>query len=268
MIKPSTPWIRPLNRVTQPRLILFAFPHAGGGASSFHAWTRFVPADVALYAIQYPGRETRIAEVPVGSMQEMIPVLAQAITPFLQRPSIFFGHSLGAMVAFETVQFLAKQKAPLPQHLFVSAARAPHVPVWHEPYHKLPGEQFWQKLKELNGTPTAVFQHPEFKALFEPMLRADFALAETYFKPEPDPIHIPLTALAGMQDTHVALDDVLAWASHTTALFRHHHIQGDHFFIQAQAATVTSILLNYTYSVIGFKSRDQGGSANGLAKNL
>lgn len=258
MMIPSTPWIRPLNRVVQPRLILFAFPHAGGGASSFHAWARFLPADVALYAVQYPGRETRIKEAPVGSMPEMIPVLAQALMPFLQRPSLFFGHSLGAMVAFETVQFLAKQKAPLPQHLFVSAARAPHVPIWHEPYHKLPGEQFWQKLEELNGTPTAVLQHPEFKALVEPMLRADFALAETYFKPEPDPIHIPLTAFAGMQDTYVALDDVKAWAAHTTAPFRYHHIQGDHFFVQKQAAAVIPILLNHNYWVVGFKSQGQG----------
>ncbi|MCP5095183.1 MAG: thioesterase [Chloroflexi bacterium] len=246
MMSPS-PWIRPLNRVPQPRLILFAFPHAGGGASSYHSWTRFLPANVALYAIQYPGRETRINEPPVSSMQEMIPPLGAAIAGFLQRPFIFFGHSLGAMVAFETVKLLAQRDIMLPQHLFVSAARAPHVPVAHEPYHKLPSDQFWQKLEGLSGTPTAVLQHADFKALLEPMLRADFALAEAYIRPKLEPIHIPLTALTGMQDTYVVQDDVLAWASHTTAAFRHHQIQGNHFFPQSQAATVTSILLNYIH---------------------
>lgn len=238
-------WVRILKTTNYPRLHLIGFPYAGGGASAFHPWARFLPPHVALCAVQYPGRETRINETPYTQMQDMLPDLVEALTPFLTVPTVFFGHSLGAMIAYETVKQLERQAASLPQHLFISAARAPHVPMRHDPYHILPGTEFWQRIGEMGGTPTAVLHHPEFKALLEPTLKADFAVAETYQRPDRVPVRIPLTVFIGLLDTYVDVDDVLAWKPYTTAQFNAHRIQAGHFFLQDYAAMLTSIILSY-----------------------
>jgi medium-chain acyl-[acyl-carrier-protein] hydrolase len=112
----------------QARLRLFCFPYAGGGASRFRLWPDFLPPEVEVCAIQYPGREARLGESPFTQLSPLVQTLASALRLYLNLPFVFFGHSLGALACFELARQLRRQGQPEPLHLFVSGRRAPQVP--------------------------------------------------------------------------------------------------------------------------------------------
>src|SRR5262245_56015436 len=105
------------------RMRLFCFPHAGGGAAAFARWS--ILPDVCISAAHLPGRENRAVEPSLRTMTDLVIALADAIQPFLNRPYGFFGHSMGAVVAFELAQMLRERRLPQPKALYVSGARAP-----------------------------------------------------------------------------------------------------------------------------------------------
>src|SRR5262249_34355438 len=137
--------------------------------------------------------------------------LAEALRSRLNRPFAFFGHSLGALVAFELARRLQRHGGPRPLHLFVSAFGAPQVPSRPSFLHTLPDAEFREELLGLNGIPKAVFENNELMELLLPTLRADFAVCETYaFIPGP-PLSCPITALGGLGDKTVGVADLRAW---------------------------------------------------------
>ena len=233
------------------RLRLFCFPYAGAGASVFYSWPSQLPRDVEVAAVQLPGREARLAEKPYTGMKELVEKLYEVITPYLDVPFAFFGHSNGAIMSFELARLLRARGGPVPLHLFLSGRMAAHIPNRHDPIHALPEPQFSQELRRLEGTPEEILQNDEIMALVRPLLRADFSLAETYVYDPGPPLDVPISAYGGDRDLDVTVDDVHAWGEHTTAAFRPRIFSGGHFFLNTERPTVLHHLSRELADVTG-----------------
>jgi medium-chain acyl-[acyl-carrier-protein] hydrolase len=214
---------------------LFCLPFAGGGSAIFHAWRAHLSADIELAKIQLPGRETRLREKAYTRMAALIEALTQALLPWLDRPFAFFGHSMGALIAFELSRALRRQHGMSPCHIFVSGFRAPQLPPPEE-VTGLPDAHFIERMRQYGGIPELVFQDPELLEIFLPILRADFELLDTYaYQPE-EPLDCPLTAFGGDHDPKVSADKILAWQTQTAGEFTSHILPGGHFFINESQA--------------------------------
>ncbi|PON18782.1 putative thioesterase [Candidatus Entotheonella serta] len=217
---------------------LFCFPYAGGGSVIYHHWGAELPDDIEVCAVKLPGRENRLAEPPFVRIAPLVQALAKGLTPYFDRPFAFFGHSLGGFVSFELTHELWRQQRPTPVHLLVSAIRAPHVPSTISDIHDLPTPAFIDRLRTFQGTPEAILNDPGMMELIMPVLRADFAIAETYAQSTNVPLACPITALYGLQDDIVSEAALRAWQCYTRNLFTMHTFEGDHFFIHHARAEV------------------------------
>lgn len=237
-MKPSTVpaerWLAYREANPRARLRMFCFPYAGGGASAYRGWGASLPQEIEVCPVQLPGREGRLREQPFTRPEELIQAVTDALTPWFDLPFVFFGHSMGAMIGFELSRELRRRGRPLPLHLFVSGRRAPQLPTREEPIHALPEPEFIVRLRELNGTPEEVLQHAELMKLLTPLLRADFAVNETYVYAEEEPLDPGISAFGGLADTDVKREDVEAWNIQTRGRFRMRMMPGDHFFLHPQ----------------------------------
>jgi surfactin synthase thioesterase subunit len=230
---PPERWLAYREVKPHARLRIFCFPYAGGGASIFRGWTASLPADLEVCPVQLPGRESRLREAPFTQSEPMVNAVADALQPYFNLPFVFFGHSMGAAIAFELTRELRRRGQPQPAHLFVAGRRAPHLPAREEPIHSLPEPEFLLKLRELNGTPEEVLQHDELMRLLLPILRADFGVNETYTFTAEEPLEAGISAFGGLGDEDVNREDVEAWKEHTRGRFRARMLPGDHFFINS-----------------------------------
>jgi len=226
------PWISCRQLGPKTRLRLFCFPYAGAGALIFRTWSDGLPADVEVCPVQLPGRGTRLMERPFTQLSPLIEALAQALVPFLDKPFAFFAHSLGALVSFELARRVRRQYGVHPLRLFVSAGRAPQIPHRGPRIHTLPDKEFLMELRRLNGTPSELLGHEELMEIMLPVLRADFALYETYLYSTEPPLNCPITAFGGLQDHRVSDSDLEAWSAQTSVSFSKRMFPGDHFFLK------------------------------------
>ena len=228
-------------------LRLFCFPYAGGGAAAFRKWPASLPDSVALCGVQPPGRENRISEEPIADVHELVAQLLPSFVPWFDKPFVFYGHSTGGLVAFELIRELRRQQMPLPLHLVVSGARAPHIPE-PSPLHHLPKEAFIQELRRFSGTPDTVLENSELMEIYIPILRADLAVEENYTLKEAAPINIPITAIYGIEDEEAPKSVMAPWKRYTTDSFELIGLQGGHFFINTARKTFLSCLSRITAS--------------------
>jgi medium-chain acyl-[acyl-carrier-protein] hydrolase len=242
-------WLLPLSKGINPALRMFCFPYAGGGAQMFSGWPAQLPKDIEIFGVQPPGRGSRIGEPFIRKMSVMAEEVVQAILPLLNRPFIFFGHSLGALLSFEVTHRLQAVRARMPVHLFISGVGAPHLPPIAAPIYQLPDDEFMQKLREYNGTPPEVFDNVELLQFLLPILRADFEVADTYRCKSRVPIGSPITVLAGSDDRETPPDYVQAWRQHTSAVFRSEMFPGGHFFFQTCSDSFFRSLCSYVDQV-------------------
>lgn len=229
---PVTPWI--VRRRPRPRaaLRLLCFPYAGGGASIFRTWPDALPADVELWAVELPGRETRAKERPFQQLAPLVASLADAVAAHLPAPFAIYGHSFGALLGVSFAQELRRRSLGPPVHLFVSGRRAPQLPE-PSPMHALPDPQFLARLRLLGGIPDAVFAEPELMAYFLPILRADVAVNETAVAAPDEPLACPITAMGGLTDDRASTGELDAWRAQTRAAFDREMFPGGHFFLQS-----------------------------------
>jgi len=197
---------------------------------------------VEVMSVQLPGRGSRLNEPPFRRMNELTETIVNEVE---FRPTFaFFGHCMGALVAYEVTRTLRRRGLPLPERLFVSGFRAPHLPQRELPIHDLPDDEFLAEVDRRQGLPDEVRQDADLRAATLLGLRADYELLETYrYAPEP-PLPLPITAQAGTDD-HV--DDLAAWQQHTTVPLAVRRFPGGHFYLREQrdrvARTVSSTLL-------------------------
>ena len=212
---------------------LFCFPYAGGGASIFHSWRNGSLPEVQVCAIQMPGRESRISEIPYTDMTPLVEELGRAILPWLDMPYVFFGHSNGALVSFELVRLLRQANQRMPLALIVAGQDAPDCPHFRPPIAQLPEKEFLKQLKQLNGVPKDIESNAEIMELLLPTLRADINISETYRYVPEEPLDCPIMAVYGTHDPETDNESVLAWQRQTRKEFCTHNIPGDHFFLNS-----------------------------------
>jgi medium-chain acyl-[acyl-carrier-protein] hydrolase len=222
---------------------LFCFPHAGGGASAFRDWAALAGPGVQVCPVQLPGRESRAREPLVLSLAALAQQAALGLRPYLDMPFAFYGHSFGAVLAFEVARALRGSSSAGPAWLFAGGCPAPaRLRAADPPRHTLPHDAFLAEVVRLGGTPQAVLSSSELLDLVAPILRADFAALETYRHEPGPPLACPITVFGGLDDDQVRPDDLEAWREATRAGFEMHVLPGDHFFPRTSLAPLLELL--------------------------
>ncbi|SFV14432.1 thioesterase II family protein [Pseudoduganella namucuonensis] len=235
-----TPWLTRLCSGA-PRMRLYCFPYAGGGAEIYAGWHAALPG-VEICAVQLPGRGSRFGETPIDTLSELLAELAQLTSRDRSLPFAFFGHSLGALLAFELARYCRRHYLPLPQCLIVSGCDAPNQRKSGGALHTLPDDELIAALGRYNGTPPQVLANAELMALLLPAIRADFALGERYAYRLQPPLALPLSVYAGKDDTLLSPETVKGWSVETSETCRTQWFNGDHFFLHAQRDAVLEAL--------------------------
>ncbi|MEV4297126.1 thioesterase II family protein [Microbispora rosea] len=241
-------WIRRFHHEPNSRVTLVCFPHAGGSASFFYPVSDAMQSTMQVVALQYPGRQDRRQERPLNTIAELADESFAALRPLMDRPLAFFGHSMGATVAFEVAVRMKRELAGAPVTLFASGRRAPSR---HrvETVHQRDDESIVAELKNLSGTDARILGDLELLRMILPAIRSDYTAAETYrYQPGPA-LDCPIVALVGESDPKVTLDEARAWADHTTAGFELRTFSGGHFYLAEHRHAVINLISDQLLSL-------------------
>ncbi len=214
---------------------LFCIPYAGGSANLYRPWNAFLGEDVELCPLELPGRGHRIGEAPVTRLDRLVDVVADHVLARAEVPFALFGHSFGALLAFESARVLQACGAS-PAALFVSVHRAPHLPQREKPIHQLSDQDFLAEVVALGGSPPGFLDNTELIGLVLPALRADFLVSDTYQYRPGARIRCPVKAFSGVDDRLVRIAEVQAWRNHAAAEFRVQLFPGGHFYVHERPA--------------------------------
>lgn len=226
----TTPWIRRYHPAPGSTRRLVCFPHAGGSASYFHPVSaRFAP-EVDVVSLQYPGRQDRRREPLVDTIEGLADLVAAELLTLTDKPTVFFGHSMGAALAFETAWRLERHGAAAPRLLIASGRRGPTT-FRDESVHERDDNGVIEEIKLLNGTNSALLADEEILRMALPAIRSDYHAIETYRCEPGRTVSCPITAFTGDSDPRTTIDEARAWQDGTTGAFQLKVFTGGHFFI-------------------------------------
>jgi medium-chain acyl-[acyl-carrier-protein] hydrolase len=230
MTSPDQSWL-PRAPDAGAECLLFCFPYAGAGASIYRTWQACFPRALGVVPLQPPGRESRIREASFDDLDRMVEAVVDVLRPHLDRPFAFFGHSFGALVAFEVARALRQAGARPPSRIFASARPAPDAPV-ARCASSLPDDEIIAELGRDDGTPPSVLGDRELMQALLPAIRSDLALNESYaFRPEV-PLDVAFTVFGGTHDTIVQPETLCGWAGHSSRSCALQMFEGGHFFLR------------------------------------
>ncbi|MFG3258660.1 thioesterase II family protein [Streptomyces sp. NPDC048172] len=233
-------WIRRFHPAPEAATRLVCLPHAGGSASFYFPVSRALAPQVDVLAVQYPGRQDRLAEPCVESIADLADAVTERLLPWADRPLAVFGHSMGATLAFEVALRLEQRGITL-QALFPSGRRAPSRHR-EETTHLRDDAGLVQAVKELGGTESQMLDDEELLRAVLPAIRSDYRAAETYrYRPGP-PLSCPVYAMVGDSDPRASVDEVRSWGDHTEERFELQTYPGGHFYLNAQAPRVVDAI--------------------------
>jgi pyochelin biosynthetic protein PchC len=256
----SDEWVRRYRPAPTAAIRLVCLPHAGGSASFFLPVADALCPDVDVLAVQYPGRQDRRLDPMIDDLDTLADAVVAALLPWLDRPFAFFGHSMGATLAFEVSRRLEQGASPAPLHLFASGRRAPcrHR---DEDVHLGDDERIIAELKELSGTDTRVLGEEELLRMVLPAIRNDYRATETYrYRPGP-PLSCPITVLTGEDDPKTTPREARAWREHTTGPFSLLVYPGGHFYLAEHQSEVLDAITDRL--VVGLPGRTGGPGGTG-----
>ena len=189
--------------------------------------------DIEVCPVEFPGRGTRHRELPFNRLGSLVKTISRALVPFMDKPFAFFGGSVGAIVCFEIARWLCRYQGVSPIHLFVSGCGAPQIPDPALPIHGLPDQEFIKELSLLDGTPKEILECTELMQMMLPVLRADYAVHETYVYERQPPLDCPISVYGGIKDHTVSYERLLAWRDQTISTFKLKLFQAGHFFLHS-----------------------------------
>ncbi|WP_405966365.1 alpha/beta fold hydrolase [Streptomyces sp. NBC_00015] len=231
----SDKWIRRYHPAPDAPTRLVCFPHAGGSATFYHPVSRALSPEIDVVAVQYPGRQDRRTEPLVSSIEELANLIVVELEAWADRPLTFFGHSMGASLAYEVALRLEARGTTL-LGLFASGRRAPSR--WRdERVHQAGEEELLTELRNLSGTDPAVLGDAEILRMILPAVRSDYRAAETY-RPEPGRVGCPVVVMFGKDDPKVTEEEARSWAEHTTQEATFRLYDGGHFYLNSHAPQV------------------------------
>ncbi|MFD8330062.1 thioesterase II family protein [Streptomyces lydicus] len=233
----ANPWIHRYHPAPDAALTLVCFPHAGGSATFYHPVSRALSPQVEVVAVQYPGRQERYGEPAIDNLAELADRAHEALAPLAGRPLALFGHSMGAVVAFEVARRMERDAGAGPRALFLSGRRAPSC---RRGDRVSDGGDvaLIRELRLLRGTDPAMLDDPEIVEMILPALRADYRAIESHRCPPDAAVRCPVTVLTGDADPHTTVEEARAWSGHTTGGCDTEIFPGGHFFLADRSADV------------------------------
>ncbi|GIH80822.1 thioesterase II family protein [Planobispora longispora] len=230
------PWLARLRPSGDAAVRLICLPHAGGGAATFREWADDLPPGVDLCAVRLPARESRLREPPYTRMTDLVPVLADGLADgpdgAFDRPYALLGYCSGALVAYELAAYLIAAGRRPPELLAVCAFPAPAL-VEPTEVHRLPSDLLARHLRGLGIIPDAILADRDLFAMFEPGVRADYEVMETWRHGPRGPLPVPITVIGADADPSVTVEELRAWRADTTGRFTLRVYPGDHGFFTA-----------------------------------
>lgn len=230
-------WLYCLNSPEQPEHRLICLPHAGGAPTLFRQWPAALPDEIEIIGVQLSGRGSRLHEAPFERIQPLLQALMPVLRTELTRlqvqarvPVAFFGHSLGALLAFELVHALQADAIQL-SALFVSACHAPQQFPVEEKLHDLPRSELLAAVQRFEGIPRQLLAEAELLDMILPAFRADMAVYETYVYRQRPKLSVPIIACGGRNDVRVSPAELEAWREQAAGHFEQHLFEGNHFYL-------------------------------------
>jgi len=181
----------------------------------------------------------------------MVEALTPALRPHMEEPFVFFGHSMGAMIAFETARHLRRTYGFEPVHLFISGSGPPQLPRNGPPTYDLPDDKFTKELERLNGTPREVLEHSELLQLMMGQLRADFEVVQTYAYTSEPPLSCGISVFGGLEDSETNRERLARWREQSTGFFSISMLPGDHFFLHTAESLLCRLLSQRLHQIVG-----------------
>ncbi|MDQ1536614.1 MAG: hypothetical protein QOE58_1007 [Actinomycetota bacterium] len=222
-------WIRRYHPAPNSTSRLVCFPHAGGSASFFHPMSvRFSP-DAEVVSLQYPGRQDRRREPCIATIDELADLIAEQLRSLSEKPTVFFGHSMGAVLAFEVARRLEENGPGAPKAIVATGRRGPATQR-DEKIHLRTDDEIIEEVRLLNGADLTLLDD-EFIQMALPSIRNDYRAIETYLSDEGRTVSCPITVMTGDADPKTTVEEAGAWSEHTTGSFRVDVYKGGHFFI-------------------------------------
>lgn len=236
-IDPSQ-WIRRYGQAGNAARRLVCFPHAGGSASFFHPLALRFAQDADVVSLQYPGRQDRRREPLITAIDTYADQLTTVLASMPDVPTVFFGHSMGAVLAFEVARRLEDRGIDVPRSIIASGRRAPSTVRDDEQVHLRDDNGIIAELKLLNGTGAQLFGDDEIVRMAMPGIRGDYQAIETYSCAPGVTVRCPITVLVGREDPKATLEESEAWRGHTTGDFRLKTFPGGHFYLSEHQSAV------------------------------
>ncbi|GAA0401674.1 thioesterase II family protein [Streptomyces luteireticuli] len=233
-------WLRSFHPAPGARVRLVCFPHAGGSASYYFPMSASLAPDVDVVAVQYPGRQDRRNEPcidDIGQLADRIDEVLTADGLGSGAPYAFFGHSMGAVLAFEVALRRERRGEPGPVRLFASGRRAPGR-FRDERVHQGDDAAVIAEMRLLGGTDSRWLQDRELMAMVLPVLRADYRAVERYRAGAGARIAAPVTILTGDTDPRTSAEEADAWREHTSGGCAVSTFSGGHFFLEQHQSAV------------------------------
>lgn len=229
MTDQSDLWIRRLSSGLRSGPRVVCFPHAGGSANFFQPLARLLP-ELDIVGVLYPGRQDRRTEPCLPDIESLADAVYEALQPWTDRPTVFYGHSMGAVIGYEVAQRFQRDGRDVPLGLIASGRRAPSV--WREEtVHTRSDAEVLAEIRRLSGTASALLDDEDIVAMIMPSTRADYRAIETYRHPAGlAPLSCPVVAVTGLSDPRVSVEDARHWAEHTSGTFELRTAPGGHFF--------------------------------------
>jgi surfactin synthase thioesterase subunit len=231
------PWIVGRTAAGPSAVRLLCFAQAGGSAGAFAAWRGVLPAGLELLPVELPGHGTRRAEAAPRTMAALAGAAVDALRGELDAPYALFGHSFGALVAYELAREIRRRGLPAPRGLLLSGTRPPHIPVPDTPHgrmHLQDDAALTQWLRRTNGLPEELLRHADYVRVVLETVRADATLTARYLggpHGPPEPVDCPLHVMGGLADPVVRPAELEDWADYEGLDLTLTLYPGDHYYL-------------------------------------
>ncbi|WP_017568769.1 thioesterase II family protein [Nocardiopsis halotolerans] len=237
--------------VPHARFRLFLLHHAGGSSLGYRSWVRHFPADWEVCLVEAPGRGTAERETPFRNAGHLARHLHGHLAPALDRPFGLFGHSMGALVAYELAHLLAAEGPARPAWLGASAWSPAPGPERDEPRHLMTSDRLRESVARMGGAVARSLADPDQWQAAEPLIRADLGLVDGW-RPDPDtpPLRVPLSVFGGEDDPGVPPERLAAWDDHAEGPVEHHLLPGGHFYFVGRAGDVATRITKDVHAVL------------------
>ncbi|MFF8430709.1 thioesterase II family protein [Streptomyces sp. NPDC016566] len=225
-----------------PELRMYCFHHAGGGPSLFQGWQRALASEAQVLPVLLPGRDRRIREPRFTDIDQLIQDLDRELAPSLEQPYVLFGHSMGALIAHRLAAHRSATGGRLPEAVFLSGCRPPHLPSGLPPADKVSEAELVSWLKEVGGLPDELLGSPDWLALLLPILIDDLTLCASTAKRPVTRLPCPVHVFGGDADPLAGSHELSAWRAHSSAEFTLTMCSGGHFYLKDSPDPLLAIL--------------------------